>query len=119
MKDYPLRAWVANGNGTEEYNLLPTKAHGDVRAVTINLQGENKVNLLFTVLSTDQRSKFFRGKKTGLFLGPETQHFASKVVLIRIKMLQFFLFNLILETTKAKSAASHSPRTDVSVSSSQ
>ena len=57
MRDFPLRAWVANGNGSEKYNILPTKQHGDVKAVTVTLQGENKINLLFTVLSTDQRSK--------------------------------------------------------------
>jgi len=66
MRDYPLRAWVANGNGSEEYKLLPTKVHGDVKAVTVNLQGENKINLLFTVLSTDQ-GNFGRNHKAKLW----------------------------------------------------
>ena len=57
MRDFPLRAWVANGNGSEKYNVMNTKQHGDVKAVTVTLHGENKINLLFTVLSTDQRSK--------------------------------------------------------------
>ena len=55
MKDFPLRAWVLNGS--QEYKIKQTKVHGDVRAVNVTLQGENKVHLLFTVLSTDQRSK--------------------------------------------------------------
>ena len=54
MKDFPLRAWVLNGS--QEYKIKQTKVHGDVRAVNVTLQGENKVHLLFTVLSTDQRS---------------------------------------------------------------
>ena len=56
MKDFPLRAWVLNGS--QEYKIKQTKVHGDVRAVNVTLQGENKVHLLFTVLSTDQRSKY-------------------------------------------------------------
>ena len=56
MKDFPLRAWVLNGS--QEYKIKQTKVHGDVRAVNVTLQGENKVHLLFTVLSTDQRSNF-------------------------------------------------------------
>jgi hypothetical protein len=55
MKDFPLRAWVLNGS--QEYKIKQTKVHGDVRGVNVTLQGENKVHLLFTVLSTDQRSK--------------------------------------------------------------
>jgi len=66
MRDFPLRAWVANGNGSEKYNILPTKQHGDVKAVTVTLQGENKINLLFTVLSTDQRN-FGRNHKAKLW----------------------------------------------------
>ena len=58
MKDYPLRAWVLNGS--QEYKIKQTKVHGDCRAVSVTLQGENKVHLLFTVLSTDQRSKYCR-----------------------------------------------------------
>ena len=56
MKDFPLRAWVLNGS--QEYKIKQTKVHGDVRAVNVTLQGENKVHLLFTVLSTDQRSMY-------------------------------------------------------------
>ena len=56
MKDFPLRAWVLNGS--QEYKIKQTKVHGDVRAVNVTLQGENKVHLLFTVLSTDQRSNY-------------------------------------------------------------
>ena len=56
MKDFPLRAWVLNGS--QEYKIKQTKVHGDVRAVNVTLQGENKVHLLFTVLSTDQRSTY-------------------------------------------------------------
>ena len=56
MKDFPLRAWVLNGS--QEYKIKQTKVHGDVRGVNVTLQGENKVHLLFTVLSTDQRSNY-------------------------------------------------------------
>jgi len=64
MKDFPLRAWVLNGS--QEYKIKQTKVHGDVRAVNVTLQGENKVHLLFTVLSTDQRN-FGRNHKAKLW----------------------------------------------------